>query len=54
MQMTLNSFFNDIPPHETPLQASSSPIPTSCYWEATTIVLRLASPKNRNGLRREL
>ena len=31
MQMTLISF-NDIPPHEPPLQASSSPIPRIRIW----------------------
>ena len=39
MQMTLISFFNDIPPHESPLQVSSSPIPRIRIWSIKAILV---------------
>ena len=39
MQMTFISFFNDIPPHEPPLQVSSSPIPRIRIWSIKAILV---------------
>ena len=39
MQMTLIPFFNDIPPHESPLQVSSSPIPRIRIWSIKAILV---------------
>ena len=51
MPMTFEFVFNDIPPHEPPLQASSSPIPRIPIWPITSIFTerKYINPKGMGG-----
>ena len=47
MQMTLTSF-NNIPPHEPPFQASSSPLPRIGIWPIPKYLLLAQRPKSED------